>query len=170
MKVGAQKGHVEREALPAEAATICRTLVAAVLLVAGAAGHAQTAPVPTAQQRHFVNAHVPPPDQFHAILKRDLLAQFGAASRSPITDLSYELLRNEPTQSGTSHPRYYAWVTLKSAQGVATGAAKFRAEERKRFVLTNFLNVAQIRADPQGVGKLFPADLVPKIVKKANAK
>jgi hypothetical protein len=62
---------------------------------------------PVAQSH--IDANVPSAEQFHSLLKRDLQAFFSNRHGSSVT-VSYELLRDGPTQTGIAYPKYYAWV------------------------------------------------------------
>ena len=61
--------------------------------------------------RSHIEANVPAPEQFRALLTRGLEAYFHAAGAQPVR-ADYQLLRDQPTQSGVAHPKYYAWVRI----------------------------------------------------------
>jgi hypothetical protein len=86
-------------------------------------------------------------------------------------EVEYKLLRNGPTQSGTSYPKYYLWVKVRNS-GILLheGAARVEAIERKRFEVTNFLSREAIQTTPSEVGAVFPSALVPSVLSLAGVK
>ena len=115
-------------------------------------------------QRSHIEGNVPPPEQFDATLRRDLAAYFNTQS------LSYELLREGPTQSGVSYPKYYLWVRATRQNETVAGAVRVAAIERTRFDVTDFLPSERIRSDPTQAQQMFPALLVPPILARAGGK
>jgi hypothetical protein len=145
-----------------------RTLVA-VLWLSSLNALAQS-PLAEIQASH-IEANVPAQESFDVFLKRDLLAYFRASETSPATSVEYELLRDAPTQSGLSYPKYYLWVRVRSGRSVLEeGAARVAAIERKRFEVTNFLSRSSIQSEPSEAGAVFPAALVPSVLSRAGVK
>lgn len=112
-----------------------------------------------------IEANVPTSGQFSSLLVRDLQSYFQA----PRVD--YELLRQGPTQTGISYPKYYIWVKVRNSFGglVSEGAVRVAAIDQVRFEVTNFLAAQEIRADPTTVQQVFPRPLVESILSRAKA-
>jgi hypothetical protein len=111
-----------------------------------------------------IRANVPESSDFGTFMARDLGAYFGNGEGRPI-HISYEMLRDGPTQTGIAYPKFYLWV--KVAEGdkiIAEGAARVAAIEKQRFEITHFLIVSDIRADPEGLYKVFPRPMCEKIM------
>lgn len=145
--------------------------VAAMICLAGAASvgacdNAGAQITPSVQESH-IGGNVPAEETFDAALTRDLAAFF--TSRG-LTDpqISYELLRRGPTQSGVAFPKFYVWVSAASRQGdMMTGAVRVAAIDRVRFEVTHFVARADILNNPDGLASIFPAALLPAIHAKA---
>ena len=104
-----------------------------------------------------VDGNVPSPAEFTALLRRDLDAYFNAAHEKRIT-VQHELLRDGPTQSGTSYPKFYLWVRLlQEGVVVEEGAVRVAAIDRSRFEITSFTSESDLRADPRALHSIFPA-------------
>jgi hypothetical protein len=112
-----------------------------------------------------IEANVPASGQFSSLLARDLRSYFQA----PRVD--YELLRQGPTQTGISYPKYYLWVKVRNSSGALSseGAVRVAAIDQIRFEVTNFLPAQEIRAKPTAVEQTFPRPLVESILSHANA-
>jgi hypothetical protein len=120
----------------------------------------------TERYRH-VEGNVPPGKLFDELLTRDLNDYFCRNSND--CKVQYELLRDGPTQSGTSYPKYYLWVRFTKGGTVAgEGAVRVAAIDQKRFEVTHFLSRELISQAPSQVASIFPAALVNKIVEKAH--
>lgn len=118
--------------------------------------------------RSHVEANVPIASEFDADLARDLRAWFAQRQGSPTT-VRFELLRRGPTQSGVAFPKYYAWVEVRTQSApVVRGAVRVAAEERDRFEVLQFLSADEIRAKPDAVQSVFPAALIPDILRRAS--
>jgi hypothetical protein len=116
-----------------------------------------------------IEANVPKGALFDEYLKRDLNAYFCADSKD--CTVEYELLREGPTQTGISYPKYYLWARcLRKKTVEREGALRVAAIEQKRFDVTNFLSRDDISKSPEEVGSVFPAALVDKVIQKARAK
>jgi hypothetical protein len=122
--------------------------------------------IDSVRQSH-IDANVPPPDLLNKSLERDLVALFSTEKKRPVK-VTFELLRKEPTQSGVSFPKYYAWVKIND-QGklIDEGAVRVAAIERTRFEITDFISKESIKKDPDQVDRVFPALLCPAIKAKA---
>lgn len=122
------------------------------------------------QQSHIA-ANVPARDAFDHMLKRDLLAFRRKSSDAPVSNVTYQLLRDVPTQSGTAYPKFYAWVRFSAGDSLLSeGAVRVAAIEQSRFEVTHFAQIDAIRRDPEALKSVFPAALVPLIVQKARVR
>lgn len=109
------------------------------------------------------------PDSVHAALEQDLLVHFSTLSSIRVTDVDVSLLRDLPRQSGIADQSYYAWVVLRSDTGqTRSGAVRVVGVEDSRFKVTDFLTRETLDADPAAAAKVFPAELVPEISKRAR--
>lgn len=142
-------------------------LLSALLLVMPVAA----LPLQPELKNSHIAANVPPAPAFKAILERDLLAYFKSKGRSNATKVEYSLLRDGPTQSGVSYPKYYVWCRVYAGPALLQeGAARLAAIDGLRFEVTSYLPAAQIQATPAEVSQVFPAPLVAAILAKAGAK
>ncbi len=123
--------------------------------------------MPELQSAHIA-AHVPINDDFEAFLVRDLAAYF---ERQGLTApaVTYELLRDGPTQSGVSFPKFYVWVSARASHGsVVDGAARVAAVDRTHFEVTDFVSREQIVTQPDSLDLVLPAALVDMAVERAR--
>lgn len=119
------------------------------------------------QQSH-IDGNVPPANKFHEYLRRDLMSYFKAAGFNDVTEVQYELLRDVPTQSGVSYPKYYVWVRVIGRGGMREqGAARVAAIDGTHFEVTHFLPSKNVSRD--SVLSLFPAALADGILSRAAA-
>jgi len=111
-------------------------------------------------------ATLPPADP---ALEQALLTQI-EPYLDPGADLpiTYELLRQRPTQVGVAVPKYYLWVTLPTAAPPFSGAARIAVYEGT-YTVTHFVSSAEIQADPERLSLIFPAVLIPDILERAEA-
>jgi hypothetical protein len=115
-----------------------------------------------------VEANVPPTSEFDADLSRDLTEWFTHRQGSPAT-IRFEMLRRGATQSGVAYPKYYAWVEVQTASAPdVRGAVRIAAVERDRFEVLQFLPADEIRTRPDAVQSVFPAALVPDVLRRAS--
>jgi hypothetical protein len=140
-----------------------RLLLAALVLVAcscfGQSAWAQSL------SQNPIEANVPAEAEFDALLTRDLRAYFSTRA----TSVSYELLRQAPTQSGIAYPKFYAWVRLfNGAKVVDEGAVRVAAIERVRFEITHYFSKAAIVQNPSAIEQVFPSALLPDIRNRAT--
>lgn len=119
-------------------------------------------------QRSHIEGNVPPKDEFHRLLRRDLVGYFSSPGQPP-AEVEYELLRDGPTQSGVSYPKYYVWLRVVQP-GVPDrhGAARLAAIQRQRFEVTQFLSEAEIERDPSQLDQVFPAAVAERIRAKLS--
>jgi hypothetical protein len=119
--------------------------------------------------KSHVEANAPRGELFDEFLARDLKKYFCASVND--CAVQYEFLRNGPTQSGTSYPKYYLWVkNIKGSTVAEEGAVRVAAVEQKGFEVTRFLSREQILESPSQVASVFPPALIDKIFEKARSK
>lgn len=107
------------------------------------------------QQSH-IDANVPPEADFDRLLRRDLAAYFASIDGST-SEISYELLRRGPTQSGIAYPKFYAWVSVRrEGHPNHEGAVRLAAINRERFEIIQFVDQSEARRDPSGLDQIFP--------------
>jgi len=117
-----------------------------------------------------IDANVPSAEHFHPFLKRDLQTFFNSR-QGPNAAISYELLRDGPTQTGIAYPKYYIWVNVRNSAGtVDEGAVRVAAIDGTRFEVTHFLSKGEIQANPAGVEQVFPSALGDRIRQRADAR
>lgn len=138
--------------------TLLRSLVVA-FLISPLWGLAQ----PDVQRSH-IEANLPASEVFENYLRRDLLAYFNSKDHRTFTTVEFLLLRDTPTQSGTSYPKFYLWGKAYSGATMqAEGAVRVAAVERTRFEVIHFLSKESILANPEEVMNVFPEALVSKV-------
>jgi len=119
------------------------------------------------QQSHIAG-NVPPASKFPEYLRRDLMSYFRTAGFDDVTEVQYELLRDSPTQSGVSYPKYYVWVRVIGHGAIREqGAARVAAIDGTRFEVTNFLPSKNMSRD--SVLSVFPSALADGILSTAAA-
>lgn len=103
----------------------------------------------------YVDANVADSQEFDRLLKRNILTFLRSADHDG-DSVSVKLLRSDPTQTGTSWPKYYAWIRLTKAKRlVIEGVVRVACIDKKRFDVTHFLTVSQINSTPEQVGRIF---------------
>ena len=115
-----------------------------------------------------IDMNVPAAAEFDALLERDLQEYFAKALGNPIR-VKYSLLRRGPTQTGTSYPKYYAWVVVhadSSNSTLAEGAVRVAAVERVRFEVTDFVSKPDIVQKPELITSVFPDPVCDEIKKR----
>jgi hypothetical protein len=124
-------------------------------------------PLAGVRQSH-IDANVPERTSFATFMARDLSSHFQAQANGPV-QVTYELLRKDPTQSGAAYPKFYVWVVVKrTGTPWQTGAARVEAVDKRGFSVTRFISAAEIRGDPDSVRAVFPAALVADIQRHAR--
>ncbi len=119
-------------------------------------------------QSAHIAANVPVGADFEVLLIRDLTAYFvGQGVTAPT--VTYELLRDGPTQSGVAYPKYYVWAKAVGSDGtVVEGAARTAAIERTRFEITDFVTRQAITANPDSLAMVVPAAMRDATVERAR--
>lgn len=114
-------------------------------------------------QRSHIEGNVPGEKVFEIYLRRDLTKYLQGKTGKRVT-VKYEPLRIGPTQSGVSYPKYYLWVTASDKGKVITqGAIRVAAIAKKRFEITDYLTVAELRKAPEEIDRTFPVLVGDKI-------
>ena len=115
-----------------------------------------------------ISANVPVGGDFDTFLIRDLTAYFvGQGISAPV--VTYELLRDGPTQSGVAYPKYYVWAKALSQNGSAVdGVFRVAAIDQARFDITDFVSRDQIMAQPASLYQVVPAALFDVVVARAG--
>ena len=113
--------------------------------------------------RSHIVGNVPAPNNFHAYLRRDLMTYF-RAGRDGRVSMSYELLRNGPTQAGVGYPEFYVWIRFREIGGsVQEGAVSVDAVEGKGFHVAHFLPAIEARSTGT-CREVFPAPVCARII------
>jgi hypothetical protein len=119
-------------------------------------------------QASHIEGNVPDEKEFDAILKRDLEKYFSDPGKRKI-QVSYELFRRTPTQTGVAYPKFYLWVTISiNGKPVEEGAARVAAIDKKEFEVINYLKKEDIKRNSAAVHQTFPQALCEKILEKAR--
>lgn len=114
-----------------------------------------------------IDANVPKTQEFDAYMKRDLASYLCKSVDN--CRVEYQLLREGPTQTGISYPKFYVWAVCSQQDKVLTeGAARVAAIDKRGFTVTNFVTRKEIQESPRRIQELFPAALVPNILKRAQ--
>jgi hypothetical protein len=113
-----------------------------------------------------IKANLVEQTDFERVLTRDLESYFSEIFETPVT-VEFEMLRNIPTQSGVSLPKFYLWVILKNGQTTfEKGAVRVASINRKFFEITDFLSIDEIRLNPDKIYMIFPGPVCEKILSK----
>src|SRR5437016_282957 len=84
-------------------------------------------------QESHIDANVPDASAFDQYLQRDLKSYFSGAN------VTVDLLRRGPTQSGVAYPKFYAWVrAVAPSAAPVEGAVRVEAVDRQKFIVTDF--------------------------------
>jgi hypothetical protein len=99
-------------------------------------------------------------------MERDLEEYFRKRVKAPIK-VTYELLRDGPTQTGIAYPKFYVWVKVtRGKKQIDEGAVRLAAIEKKYFDVTDFLSITEIKSNPEAIYKVFPRPVCDKIMAK----
>ena len=109
-----------------------------------------------------IDGNVPEQSNFHEFLLRDLRSYYDADK--DMLELTYELLREQPTQVGISFPKYYVWVIVRSnGKIIHQEALLIAAIKKEYFEVFDSLSKQKIPQAPSSVSKIFPHLLTNKI-------
>jgi hypothetical protein len=119
-------------------------------------------------QSSHIEANVPNEIEFNNLLKRDIAQYFRAKGINKF-EITLDLLRKGPTQSGVAYPKFYLWVKLMNNNNVLSeGAIRVAAIDRTRFEVTNYLTKQDIKSNKDTVFTIFPRALCGNIINRAN--
>ena len=149
--------------------------IAMALALIGSTGPGEAVPLERYSDQSMQNlqspniaANVPVGADFETFLVRDLTTYF-VGQGIPVPTVTYELLRDGPTQSGLAYPKYYVWAKAVGSDGmVVEGAARVAAIERTRFEITDFVTRQAITANPGSLAMVIPAALRDTTVERAR--
>jgi hypothetical protein len=118
------------------------------------------------QVRGYTDENVPSPGDFDRILKHDL-TEYVTDKNDKDVSVTYEMLRDGPTQSGVALPKFYIWIEKHAADGsvMEQAAARIAAVKKEHFDIIQYYNTDQIRQDPTKL-KVFPDEVQAKIRQK----
>ena len=112
-----------------------------------------------------IQGNVPDKAHFEKFLARDLTAYFTNKTGKKVT-VKYDFLRNGPTQSGVSFPKYYLWVRVfQNRKMLEAGAIRIAAVDRTQFDVTTYLTKAIMERSPEQIYQAFPRPVGDKIKK-----
>lgn len=116
--------------------------------------------------KSHIESNVPEDAEFNKLLQRDLDGYF-IKKYSKSVNVSWEFLREGPTQTGIAYPKYYVWVTvLDRGKELAQGAVRLAAIEKKRFEVTHFVDVGDMKGGKTDIHSIFPAPVCETIAKR----
>ena len=120
--------------------------------------------LPQDMQRSYIEANVPAQVDFDRLLRRDLSRYFEQSRKQEAVQVEFELLRDGPTQSGASYPKFYAWVRINGGTSVDDrGAVRLAAIERQRFEVTDFVSEREILSGKDRIYHVFPRSVCERI-------
>lgn len=120
-------------------------------------------------QRPHIEANVPEPADFSRLLRRDVGRYFEQGRKKKAVLVDFELLRDGPTQSGVSYPKFYVWVRLDGDKSPEDrGAVRVAAIERKRFEVTDFISEREILNDKNRIYSVFHQQVCERIESKVG--
>ena len=113
------------------------------------------------QQSHL-EGNIPDKDKFDGLLKRSLEKYF-LTLYGPVT-VKWEFLREGPTQSGVSYPKYYLWTEISNSEKIISqGAVRVAAVDKTTFNITNYVDISQIKNKSIDIYEIFPTAVCEKI-------
>ncbi|CAN5402843.1 hypothetical protein BH10ACI2_BH10ACI2_20990 [soil metagenome] len=115
------------------------------------------------------DADVPDDKDFERILTHDLTEYMTDKSDEDIK-VTYEMLRDGPTQSGVALPKFYIWIEKRSADGtlIEDAAARIAAVGKTHFDIVQYYDRERIKKEPDLIKKVFPAEVSEKIFNKVG--
>jgi cyclopropane fatty-acyl-phospholipid synthase-like methyltransferase len=115
------------------------------------------------------DADVPDDKDFDRILSHDLTEYMTDKSDKDIK-VTYEMLRDGPTQSGVALPKFYIWIEKRSVDGtlMEDAAARIAAVGKTHFDIVQYYDRERIKKEPDLIKQVFPAEVAEKIFKKVG--
>ena len=114
-------------------------------------------------QASHTKGNVPAQSEFNRLLKRDLTAYF-VSKRGKDIEVECEFLREGPTQTGISFPKYYLWVKImKENKLIEQGAVRVAVVEKQSFDVTDYLSESVLKKDIESANDIFPSEVIEKI-------
>lgn len=111
----------------------------------------------------IILSNVPESPDFGRLLIRDLGYYFGYQDGKHFS-ISYEMLRDYPTQTGISYPKFYLWEKVIEDNHITNGGAvRVAAIEKQRFEITHYISDEDIEVNPERIFMIFPAPIWEKI-------
>jgi hypothetical protein len=110
---------------------------------------AMTACVMGSIQHSHVEGNVPPPEEFHRTLQRDLDAYFATAL-------------------APSRHVQYVWAIFPLTAGDRRGAVRLAAIDKERFEVTDFISDDEITTNPDRIYQTFPRPVCERIKAKVG--
>lgn len=111
-----------------------------------------------------IDSHVPDEQNFRNYLQRDLRSYFIKEYRfTKDVQIEFTLLREGATQVGVSLPKFYIWVIISDNSKNLEGAIRAAALDKSEFMVTNFINLDEIKNNPSVLRTVFPAAVCNKI-------
>ena len=122
-------------------------------------------------QSNHLQANLPDTfEEFEIMLSRDLISYFSVLQGKQVT-IDYDLLRKQPTQSGISYPKFYAWVVVKYNDHILNkGAVRVVAINKVKIEVTDFVSAKNVRSNPKEIEAIFPRSLCNTIKQKSGVK
>jgi hypothetical protein len=140
-------------------------LIAFLVLVSSSTVACQSSIIDSIHQSHN-DENVPDEKDFDNFLERDLAAYFKESTGKDVV-VEYELLRNTPTQSGTSFPKFYVWVKVKVKDNlIEEGAVRLVTIDNKQFDITHYLKRTDMESNTGEIYTVFPKPVGDKIKQK----
>ena len=117
-------------------------------------------------QTSHIEGNAPKAADFELMLQRDLTSYFETIHGEEVA-VQYEFLRQGPTQSGVSYPKYYLWAKVTRAGSVIDeGAIRCAAVETTHFEVTDFITKTSLQKDLTQAASVFPAGVCERISEK----
>jgi hypothetical protein len=113
--------------------------------------------------KSHIDANVPDKVDFDNFLQRDIDQYFQKLFSALIITKHY-FLRDGPTQTGISYPKYYLWVEIYSnTENIELGAIRIAAINKKYFEITNFVTKKEMIKNEVNIRMIFPELVCQKI-------
>ncbi len=119
-------------------------------------------------QKSHIDANVPTAEKHERYIEAEIRRYFKLPQAEKF-EIHSELLRNWPTQSGMSYPKFYRWVRItKNKQPLISGAIRYAVMEKKEAEILDFVDAHTILNDPSKSLKVFPAEVYKEALTKTK--